>query len=58
MSKFPLPVRTSGKDKKMKETKNNGAAQSKAGKRDYSAFKNIYRKIPQDLRDVSEECLK
>ena len=36
----------------MKETKKNGAAQSKAGKRDYSAFKNMYRKIPQDLRDV------
>ena len=35
----------------MKETKKNGAAQSKAGKRDYSAFKNMYRKIPQDLRD-------
>ena len=52
MSEFPLPVRTSGKDTKMKETKKNGAAQSKAGKRDYSAFKNMYRKIPQDLRDV------
>lgn len=52
MSEFPLPVRTSGKDTKMKETKNNGAAQSKVGKRDYSAFKNMYRKIPQDLRDV------
>ena len=52
MSEFPLPVRTSGKDTKMKETKNNGVSQSKAGKRDYSAFKNMYRKIPQDLRDV------
>lgn len=31
MSEFPLPVRTSGKDTKMKETKKNGAAQSKAG---------------------------
>lgn len=36
----------------MKEIKNNGASQVKAGKRNYSAFKNMYRKIPQDLRDV------
>ena len=35
----------------MKETKNVGA-ENKGKKRDYSAFKNMYRKIPQDLRDV------
>lgn len=35
----------------MKETKNIGA-ENKGKKRDYSAFKNMYRKIPQDLCDV------
>lgn len=35
----------------MKETKNIGA-ENKGKKRDYSAFKNMYRKIPQDLRDI------
>lgn len=35
----------------MKEAKNIGA-ENKGRKRDYSAFKNMYRKIPQDLRDI------
>ena len=35
----------------MKETKNIGA-ENKGKKRDYSAFKNMDRKIPQDLRNI------